>query len=116
MNNIHRVALPVVATALAIAFVAAPVLAGKQTNPEHMTCEEFLELGEEVQPAVVYWLHGKSGKIDAIDIEEYHTPVAYVVAECTKEKQATVWEKVTGYVAQHVKPTDMDAIERNSTR
>lgn len=55
-----------------------------------MTCEDFLVLDEDVQPYVVYWLHGKSGEIESIDIVEYGYPVDYIVTECSKDKQATV--------------------------
>ncbi|HXL09372.1 MAG TPA: HdeA/HdeB family chaperone [Candidatus Bathyarchaeia archaeon] len=34
--------------------------ADKTVKPETMTCEEFLALGEDVQPHVVYWIHGYS--------------------------------------------------------
>jgi len=75
-------------------FAVAPVFAGKQANPDTITCEEFLMLGEDVQPAVVYWLQGNSGEVDAIDIDEYEEPVVYVVTECGAEKSATLKSKV----------------------
>lgn len=109
--NFRNSALPLVAAALALSIAVAPVFAGKQVKPEKMTCEEFLEIDEEVQPVVVYWLHGKSGEIEAIDIEEYSSPVAYVVTECQKENNASVWEKVKHYFKTHTKPADLEKME-----
>jgi HdeA/HdeB family protein len=31
------------------------------TEPAKMTCQQFVELGEEAQPAVAYYLHGYGG-------------------------------------------------------
>ena len=43
--------------------LSAPVFAeqntGKTVNPETMTCEEFLALGEEMRPRAVYWIEMK---------------------------------------------------------
>ena len=47
---------------------------------------------------MVYWLHGKLGKVEAIDLDEYDVPVAYVVAECQKAKNTTVWKKVEAWL------------------
>lgn len=47
---------------------------------------------------MVYWLHGKLGKVEAIDLDEYDVPVAYVVAECQKDKNTTVWKKVEAWL------------------
>lgn len=90
-------ALSFVATALALSLITAPAFAGNKVKPEKITCEEFLSIDENVQPSVVYWLQGKSGDIDAIDVEEHQRPVAYVVTECYKEKTASVWDKVKDY-------------------
>ena len=111
--NKHLAALPLVATTLTLSIASAPVFAEKHVKPEEMTCEEFLVLDEEVQPAVIYWLHGKSGEIEAIDVDEYQIPVDYVVTECHKEKKVTVWEKVKNYFHKHTKPADTKKMEQN---
>ncbi len=76
-----------------------------------MTCEEFIALDEEVQPVVVYWLHGKSGEIEVIEIDEYQTPVAYAVTECQKEKEATVWDKIKHYFKKDKKSADPEIMK-----
>ncbi len=103
--------LPLVVSILALSIAGAPAIAGKQVKPEKMTCEEFIALDEEVQPVVVYWLHGKSGEVEAIDVDEYVTPVAYVLTECHKEKQSSVLDKVKHYFKTHTKPADLDKME-----
>ncbi len=103
--------LPLVVTTLALSIATAPALAGKRVKPEKMTCEEFVTLDEAVQPGVVYWLHGKSGEVEAIDVDEYQTPVIYVVTECQKEKQASVWEKIKHYFKKDTKPADPEIMK-----
>lgn len=102
--NKRYAALPLIATALTLSISAAPAFAGKTVKPDNMTCEEFLTLDDEVQPSVIYWMQGKSGEVDEIDVDEHSRPVAYVVTECYKEKQATVWEKFKHYLKEHAKP------------
>jgi acid stress chaperone HdeA len=96
-------ALPFVVTCVA-SIAASPAFAEKHVAPEKMTCEEFLMLDEEVQPSVVYWLQGRSGEVDVIDIDAYSDPVEYVVAECTKEKKETVGQKIKHWFKTHTKP------------
>jgi hypothetical protein len=105
--------LQLTAAALALTMAVAPSFAGNKVTPEKMTCEEFLAIDDEIQPAVVYWLHGKSGKVDAIEVDEYDTQVAYIVTECHKDKKATVLEKVDHWFKMHTKPTDMNEMESN---
>ena len=93
--NKHRAVLPLIAATLAFSLATAPAFAVK---PEKMTCEDFLVLDEEVQPLVVYWLHGNTDDVDEIDLDEYMRPVAYIITECTKDKKATVWEKLKKYI------------------
>ena len=109
--NRHLVTLPVGIAVLSLSIAAAPAFAGKHAKhvkPEKMTCGEFLVLDEAVQPGVIYWLHGKSGKIEAIEIDAYTYPVEYVVTECTKHKDATVWEKVNEWSGKHTRPATED--------
>lgn len=103
--------LPIVLTTLALSMSATTAFAAKHVKPEQMTCEDFLVLDADVQPSVIYWLHGKSGEVDAIDVEDYRRPVDYVVTECYKEKHATVAEKLKHYfeyIKQHMKPPAED--------
>lgn len=106
--NKHLFVLPLAAATLALSVASTAALAADQAKPETITCEEFLTLDDDVQPGVVYWLNGKSGEVDAIDVEEYDTPVTYVITECQQEKQATVWQTVKQYIEkmkQHMEPT-----------
>ena len=99
---------PLAAATLAMSIVSTTALAADKAKPETITCEDFLVLDEAVQPGIVYWLNGKSGEVDAIDVDEYDTPVAYVITECQKEKGATVWQKVKQYIHKmkaYVEPT-----------
>ena len=106
--NKRLAALPFVVATLALSLAASPVFAGKKVKPEEMTCEEFLVLDEDVQSYVVYWLHGNSGEVDMIDIDEYSEPVAYVVAECTKDKKETVGQKIKHWFKTHTKHASTD--------
>lgn len=75
--------------------------AAKKVKAREMTCQEFLELGTEVQPRVVYWLEGysKSGKLEdaEIDVESFERPVGMIVTDCRAAPKATLWEKVKKY-------------------
>ena len=104
----RRAALQFVVTTLVLSLAAGPVFAGKKVKPGEMTCNEFLMLDEEQQSYVVSWLQGNSGEIDTIDIEEYSSPVEYVVAECTENKKETVGQKVKHWFKTHTKPASSD--------
>jgi hypothetical protein len=84
--------------ALAALTVGVAAHAAKKVNAKDMTCEEFLALGHEVQPRVVYWLEGYSvsGKPEAaeIDVDALERPVTMVVADCRAAPKATLWEKI----------------------
>lgn len=90
------------ASTLALATLAwgGSAQAAKSTTPnaKNMTCEQFLALGEEIQPRVVYWIDGysKSGKLEKseVDVRSFERPVAVVVTACKKAPKATVWETV----------------------
>ncbi len=93
-------AVPTV-VALATLGLGAAAYAASTVKPKEMTCEEFLALGTEVQPRVVYWMEGysKSGKPEdaEIDMDALERPVAVVVTECRKAPRSTVWEKLKQY-------------------
>lgn len=94
---VRRLAVPA-SLALAATSVGVAAHAAKKVNAKEMTCEEFLALGTEVQPRVVYWLEGysKAGKPEAaeIDVDAIEQPVTMVVTDCRTAPKATVWEKI----------------------
>jgi acid stress chaperone HdeA len=99
-----RVAAVPLTVALVALGIAAASHAAKKTgklNAKELTCEEFLALGTEVQPRVVYWLEGysKSGQLDdaEIDVDALERPVAMVVTECHKAPKASLLEKIERY-------------------
>jgi acid stress chaperone HdeA len=79
--------------------LSAPVFAepNKTVKPETMTCEEFLALGEEVRPQVVYWIDGyaQSGeKVESVRLDAFARPITMVVDECKKTPKETLWQKI----------------------
>jgi hypothetical protein len=92
------IGLVVAASALAIGAVAYASKPAAKVKAKEMTCEEFLALGTDVQPRVVYWLEGftQSGKAEdaEIDVDAIERPVAVVVTECHEAPKATLLEKL----------------------
>jgi hypothetical protein len=88
----------VVCAALGLGSVAH---AAKKMKAKDMTCEEFLALGHEVQPRVVYWLEGysESGKLEdaEIDVDAFERPIAMVVTECHKAPKSSLLKKIEEY-------------------
>ena len=78
--------------------VFAAQSADKTVKPETMTCEEFLALGEDVQPHVVYWIDGYSqsgtAKAEGVVIHAFERPITVVVSECKKTPKETLWQKI----------------------
>ena len=81
--------------------LSAPVFAEQNTdktvNPETMTCEEFLALGEEMRPRAVYWIEGyaQSGeKVESVRIDAFARPITTVVDACEKTPKETLWQKI----------------------
>lgn len=74
----------------------------EKVKPKEMTCEDFLALGTDVQPRVVYWIEGysKAGRPEEaeIDFEALDRPVVMAVTECQRAPKATLWEKVKKYL------------------
>ena len=72
--------------------------AGKAIKPEEITCEEFLVLGKDVQPHVVYWIEGysKAGTVkeEGVVIQAFERPITVIVNECKKTPKETLWQKV----------------------
>jgi hypothetical protein len=100
---VRRIAIPMVIALMALGIGTAALAAKKseKMKAKEFTCEEFLTLGTEVQPRVVYWLDGlsKSGKLEEaeVDVDAFERPVAMVVTQCHKTPKATVLEKVKKY-------------------
>ena len=87
--------------AMGASVLAADQTAKKKVKPETLTCEEFLALGEDVRPRVVYWIDGysKSGKLTAegVDEEAFTRPIAVIVDECKKTPKETLWQKIKSH-------------------
>jgi hypothetical protein len=70
----------------------------KKLKPTALTCEEFVSLGSDVQPEVVYWLdgyHRKTGREDVatgeVDLER---DLAVLVEICKPTPKASLWERI----------------------
>lgn len=90
--------LGVIATA---ALALAMSVTGTNANAKQAsewTCQDFIDVGDEIQPRVVYWMEGfkKAGKPEFADVgvEDFDRPIAVVVDECKREPKATLWEKI----------------------
>lgn len=94
------IALSMALAVAAIGFgsVAHAAKPDKKLKAKDMTCEDFLALGREVQPRVVYWIDGytKSGRLEGedIDVESFERPVAVVVTECKQTPKASLMDKI----------------------
>lgn len=93
---------------------AAGVAQAKKHDLPKMTCEEFLLLGEDLQPRAVAWLDGysKGGKLKEEDVGEVDVDrqVAVLVVSCKEDPKKTLWEKIEGKLpggSKRVKPVKM---------
>jgi hypothetical protein len=88
------------AVGLTVLAAAGTAMAAKKPATE-ITCEEFLALGSEVQPRVVYWMEAYSanGKLEdlELDLNDFNRPIVAVIDACQKEPKASLWDKVTDY-------------------
>lgn len=70
----------------------------KKVKPVKMTCEDFMALGENVQPEVAYWLAGynaaKKTDVAASGEVELETDTAVLLQECKPAPKASLWEKI----------------------
>jgi len=100
---VRMVAVPMVVglAALGLGSVSHAAKTNKTLKAKEMTCEDFLALGDDVQPRVVYWLEGysQSGKPEEaeIDIDAIQRPITVVVTECHKTPKATLLQKIEDY-------------------
>jgi hypothetical protein len=92
---VATLAVPIVIglAAIGLGSVTHAAKSAKTMKAGQITCEEFLALGSEAQPRVVYWLDGlsKSGKFEEaeIDVDTLERPVAAIVTECHKAGAAS---------------------------
>ena len=108
-----------VMSAVAFGAVALAPLAGAKTvNPPKMTCEEFLALGEDIQPRAVAWLDGYSaaGKLKEQEIGEVAVDrqTEDLVVVCKQDPKVTFWDKVKAKLPggkKNIKPTKMTCDE-----
>jgi hypothetical protein len=97
--------------ALALGLVAAGGLVSLG-NPAHadkikdITCAQFLEMDENAQNNIVYWVEGadvaaSKKSVSAADVEvgydKFGRPVAAVVTACKADKKASLWEKIKAH-------------------
>lgn len=82
-------------------FTATGTAMAAKKKVSEITCEEFLALGSEVQPRVVYWIEGfnRSGTPETveIDVNGFEAPVDAVIEACQKEPKAKLWTLATKY-------------------
>ena len=112
-----RSALLVSTVAIAIA-AFAPTAGAKTVNPPKMTCEEFLALGEDIQPRAVAWLDGYSaaGKLKVQDVGEVEVDrqTESLVEVCKQDPKVTFWDKLKAHFPggkKKIKPTKMTCEE-----
>jgi acid stress chaperone HdeA len=93
---------------------AAGVAQAKKHNLPKMTCEEFLALGEDLQPRAVAWLDGysKGGKLKEEDLGEVDVDrqVEVLVVSCKEDPKKTLWDKIQEKLpgaSKRVKPVKM---------
>lgn len=112
-----RSSLLVSAVAIAIAALA-PTAGAKTVNPPKMTCEEFLALGDDIQPRAVAWLDGYSaaGKLKEQDVGEVEIDrqTEDLVVVCKQDPKVTFWDKLKAKFPggkKKIKPTKMTCDE-----
>ncbi len=101
MQSLRSLVVPM-GVAIGVLGMGMTAHAAKKLKPEEITCEDFLALGTEVQPHVVYWLEGysASGKLEEaeLDVDALDRPVAMLVTECHEAPKATVWQKIKDHL------------------
>ena len=90
----------------------------KKHDLTKMTCEEFLDLGENLRPRAVAWLDGysKGGKVKEEDVGEVDVDrqIDLLIVSCKEDPKKTLWEKVEAKLpggAKRVKPVKMTCEE-----
>ena len=110
MEQRHGWLLVAVALGVAIAGSAE----AKKHNLPKMTCEEFLALGDSLQPRAVAWLDGysKGGKLKEEDVGEVDIDreTEVLVVSCKEDPKKTLWQKIEEKMpggSKKVKPVKM---------
>ena len=74
-------------------------------NPMKAKCEDFLLLGEEVQPVAAFWVagHDKSGKLKKGEIDEEFLarPIVTLIEECKARPKTSFYEKTKAWIKKH---------------
>jgi acid stress chaperone HdeA len=90
----------------------------KRHNVPKMTCEEFLALGESLQPRAVAWIDGysKDGKLKEEDVGEIDVDrqTEVLVVACKEDPKKTLWQKIEEKLPggkKRVKPVKMTCEE-----
>ncbi|HWP65531.1 MAG TPA: HdeA/HdeB family chaperone [Candidatus Limnocylindria bacterium] len=103
--------------AAAVSVALAGSARAKHDLPK-MTCEEFLALGDELQPRAVAWLDGysKGGKLKEEDIGEIdvHRETEVLIASCKEQPKKSLWETIESKLPggkKRVKPVSMTCEE-----
>lgn len=106
------------ALAVGVASSVVPAEAKRKADPTKMTCEEFLAVGESVQPRIVAWLDGysKGGKLKEEDVGEVDVDrqMAVLVVACKEDPKKNLWDKIRDRLPggrKKVKPTKMTCQE-----
>ena len=80
-----------------LALISTAAQAKKSLNPKTLTCEEFLELGPDIQERVVYYMEGYDDfgdLIDDVDTEDFGRPIEGIVVSCKQTPKKTLWERI----------------------
>jgi hypothetical protein len=74
-------------------------------NPKNAKCEDFVALGEDIQPVATFWVagHSKSGKIKngQVDEEFLARPVVSLIEECKAQPKASFYSKAKAWLKKH---------------
>jgi acid stress chaperone HdeA len=101
MMRMSKIAIAAVAGLGVLAAAGTAMAQGKKLT--EITCEEFLALGEDVQPRIVYWMAGytENGKPEDVVVEtdKFKEPVDAVIEACKAQPKASVYKVVSGYYA-----------------
>jgi acid stress chaperone HdeA len=80
---------------LAAAIGASPALADTQKPVSKWSCEEFLAVGEQFQPKVVYFASSRAAKNPSmVDIEGTEKVVPMIIDDCQKAPKESFLKKL----------------------
>lgn len=71
-------------------------------NPTKAKCQDFVALGEEVQPVAAFWVagHDKSGKLVEGEVDEafLDRPILSLVEDCKANPRASFYDRAKAWV------------------